>query len=145
MFQISFVHGKDSVFKQDDAGGTLRTLTAYVDSVSGLPGGRALSEVTAMGDGGTKSIPGLANTQYSIKGHFDSTATTGPYVVLNGLRTATATSSFEFGPEGGTTGKVKILGESWLTECTFDSTVAEKVSFEATFQVDGLVTTSTFA
>lgn len=142
---MAFVHGKDAVFKIDDSGGTLRTLSSYVDNVSGLPGGRNLSEVTAFGDSGTKSIPGLQNVTFSIAGHFDSTATTGPNAVLNSLRTATATATFEYGPEGGTSGKVKFSGECWLTGYTTDASVAEKVSFSADFQVDGTVSSGTFS
>ena len=142
---MAFVHGKDAVFKLDDSGGTLRTLTSYVDNVSGLPGGRDLAEVTAFGDGGTKSIPGLQDVSFTIKGHFDSTASTGPNAVLNGLRTATATATFEYGPEGGTTGKVKFSGECWLTEYEVEAEVDDKVSFTAEFQVDGTVTSGTFS
>lgn len=142
---MAFTHGKDSVFKIDDSGGTLRTLTSYVDNVSGLPGGRDLAEVTAFGDQGTKSIPGLQDVSFNIKGHFDSTATTGPNAVLNSLRTATATATFEYGPEGGTTGKVKFTGECWLTEYEVEAEVDDKVSFSAEFQVDGTVTMTTFA
>jgi hypothetical protein len=142
---MAFVHGKDSVFKIDDSGGTLRTLTSYVDNVSGLPGGRDLSEVTAFGDSGTKSIPGLVDVSFSISGHFDSTATTGPNAVLNSLRAATATATFEYGPEGGTTGKVKFSGECWMTEYEVEAEVDDKVSFSAEFQVDGTVTAGTFA
>jgi hypothetical protein len=142
---VSFVHGSGAAFKLDDSGGTLRTLTSYVDSVSGLPGGRELSAVTAFGDSGTRSIPGLQNITFSVSGHFDSTATTGPNAVINSLRAATATASFEYGPEGGTTGKVKYSGECWLTEYTVDASVSDKVSFSATFQVDGTVTAGTFS
>jgi hypothetical protein len=142
---MAFVHGKDAVFKLDDAAGTLRTLSQYVDNVSGLPGGRDLSEVTAFGDQGTRHIPGLQNVSFSISGHFDSTATTGPHTVINSLRTATATATFEYGPEGGTTGKVKFSGECWLTEYTAEASVGDKVSFSAEFQVDGVVTTGAFS
>lgn len=142
---MAFVHGKDAVFKLDDSGGTLRTLTTYVDNVSGLPGGRDLAEVTAFGDSGTKSIPGLQDVSFTVKGHFDSTATTGPNAVINSLRTATATASFEYGPEGGTSGKVKFSGECWLTEYEVEAEVDDKVSFTAEFQVDGTVTSGTFA
>lgn len=142
---MAFVHGKDSVFKIDDSGGTLRTLSTYVDEVSGLPGERGLSEVTAMGDGGVKNIPGLHNGQFSISGHYDSTATTGPDAVLASLMSATATASFEYGPEGGANGKIKYYGECWMTKYEVNSEVAEKVSFSADFQVDGTVTRGTFS
>lgn len=145
MSPIAFTHGKNSVFSVDDSGGTLRTISQYVDSVSGLPGARNLSEVTAFGDDGVKNIPGLQNVTFSISGHFDSTATTGPNAVLNSLRTTSTTASFEYGPEGSTTGKVKFSGECWMTNYAVDSSVAEKVSFSAEFQVDGTVTSGTYS
>ena len=112
--------------------------------MTGLPGARGLSETTAFGDQGTRNIPGLANTTFSIAGHFESAATTGVATVLNGLRTATATSSFVYGPESSTTGKVKYTGECWLTEFTIDASVSDRVPIAASFQVDGVVTSGVY-
>ncbi|UBU11602.1 hypothetical protein [Nonomuraea gerenzanensis] len=143
---MAFTHGKDSAFAVDDTGGTLRTLSQYVDNVSGLPGSRDLSEVTAFGDEGVKNIPGLVNATFSISGHFDSTVTTGPDAVLGALMTGqSATATFEYGPEGNTSGKVKYSGEAWITSYTAESSVSDKVSFSAEFQVDGVVTRGTYA
>lgn len=142
---MAFTHGKNAAFLLDDSGGTLRNLSAFVDTVGGLPGARDLAEVTAFGDAGTKSIPGLQNVSFSVSGHFDSVATTGPHAVLNSLRTATATATFEYGPEGNATGKTKLSGECWLTGYEVEAAVAEKVSFSAELQVDGTVTSGTFA
>ena len=141
---MTFRHGKDAVFSLDDSGGTLRDVTIYLNQVTGLPGARALSEVTAFTDQGTKSIPGLANVTFSIAGHFDATATTGIFTVLNGLRTATATASFAYGPEGSTTGRVKISGECWLTELTVDASVSDRVPIAASFQVEGVPTVGAY-
>jgi len=141
---MTFRHGKDAVFSLDDSGGTLRDVTIYLNQVTGLPGARALSEVTAFTDQGTKSIPGLANVTFSIAGHFDATATTGIFTVLNGLRTATATATFQYGPEGSTTGRVKISGECWLTELTVDASVSDRVPIAASFQVDGVPTVGAY-
>lgn len=141
---MPFVHGKDAVFSLDDSGGTLRSIKIYLNSVSGLPGARALSEVTAFGDAGTKSIPSLANVQFSIAGHYDATATTGVSTVLNGLRTATATSTFEYGPAGSATGALKVTGECWMTELTYDATVSDRVPVAASFQVDGIPTLTAY-
>lgn len=137
---MTFVHGKDIDFQLDDSAGTLRTIKVDLNSVSGLPGARGLSETTAFGDQGTRYIPGLANGTFQIAGHFNSAATTGVTTVLNGLRTATATSSFIYGPEGSATGKVKYTGECWLSEFSIDAAVADRVPVSATFQVDGVVT-----
>lgn len=141
---MAFVHGKDIDFQLDDSAGTLRTIKTNINQVSGLPGARALSEVTAFGDTGTRSIPGLTNVTFSIAGHFDSTASTGVATVLNGLRSATATSSFVYGPEGTATGKVKYTGECWMTELSIDASVSDRVPISATFQVDGAVTVGAY-
>lgn len=141
---MAFVHGKGAVFSIDDSSGTLRTVTIHINAVSGLPGARALSEVTAFGDAGTKSIPSLANVPFTIGGHYEATAVTGISTVLNGIRTATATSSFEYGPAGSSTGMLKILGECWMTELTYDASVSDRVPVAASFQVDGIPTLSTY-
>lgn len=141
---MSRSHGKDSYFAVDDSGGTLRNISTHVNSVSGLPGARALSEVTAFTDAGERFIPGLQGKTFTVSGVFDSAATTGSATVLNGLRTATATSSFEFGPEGSTAGKVKYSGEAWLEDLTVDASVKEAVPFTATFRMDNGLTVGTF-
>ena len=141
---MAFVHGKGAVFSLDDSGGTLRTISIYVNQVSGLPGARALSEVTAFGDAGTKSIPGLANVSFSIGGHYDATASTGVATVLNGLRTSTATSSFEYGPAGSASGALKVSCECWMNEYTIDASVSDRVPIAASFQVEGIPTLGTY-
>lgn len=141
---MAFVHGKDAVFSLDDSGGTLRLIKAYLNQVSGLPGARGLSETTAFGDQGQRNIPGLAVNQFSIAGHADFATATAIGQLLNGLRTTTATSSFEYGPEGSTTGKVKYSGECWMTDFEVGANVNDKVSISASFQVDGVVTPGTY-
>jgi hypothetical protein len=142
---VAFVHGKDIAFQLDDSAGTLRNIRVDLNSVTGLPGARALSEVTAFGDQGTRNIPGLETVTFSIAGHCDTAATTGVTTVLNGLRSATATSSFEYGPEGSASGKVKYTGECWLTDFSIDASVSDRVPITATFAVDGVVTPTTYA
>lgn len=137
-------HGKNAVFKIDDSGGTLRDISAHVHDVSGLPGGRSLSDSTAFGDGGEKSQPGLANATFTVTGWIDTTATTGSYTVLNGLRTTTATASFEYGPIGSTSGYPKHTGECWLQDLAFDATVTDTVPFKATLKLDGVTTDTTY-
>lgn len=140
----SYSHGKDAVFALDDSGGTLRTISVNLNSVTGLPGARALSEVTAFGDQGTKSIPSLANVQFSIAGHLDMTATTGVGTVLNGIRLATVTSTFNYGPAGSATGAMKVTGECWMTAYTIDASVSDRVPIAASFQVDGVPSLTTY-
>lgn len=141
---MSRAHSKNSVFSIDDSGGTLRTITSHVDNVSGLPGAAQLSEVTAFGDAGEKFIRGIEGTTFTVSGMWDTAATTGSITVLNGLRTATSTSSFEYGPEGSTATNIKYSGECWLESFTVDAAVKDKVPFSATFRLDGAVTVGTY-
>lgn len=142
---MAFTHGKDAYFSIDDSGGTLRNISPYVTQVSGLPGDRSLGSTTAFGDQGERFIPGLASASFTVSGHWDDTATTGSHTVLTGLRTATATSSFEYGPEGNTAGDIKISGECWLESLTYDASVDSVVPFQAQFRLDGIVTVGTFS
>lgn len=142
---MAFVHGKDAVFSLDDSGGVLRAIKVYLNQVTGLPGARNFSEVTAFGDGGQKQIPGLEVNTFSIAGHADFATATAIGQLLNGLRSTTVTSSFEYGPEGGTTGKTKYSGECWMTNYEVGSSVTDKVSISATFAVDGTVTVGTYS
>lgn len=137
-------HGKDAYFAVDDSGGTLRNIGGHVDNVSGLPGARALSEVTSYGDTGERFIPGLQGKPFTVTGQWDTAALTGSITVLNSLRTASATSTFEYGPEGNSGGDVKYTGECWLEDFTVDASVKEKVPFSATFRIDNGVTVTTF-
>lgn len=137
-------HGKDTYFAIDDSGGTLRNISPHVNNVSGLPGARQLSEVTAFGDAGVKNIPGLVNVSFTISGPYDSQATTGSYAVLNGLRSTTTTSSFEYGPASNSSGAPKLYGEAWLSELSIDASVADAITYSATIQVDGVVSSTSF-
>lgn len=138
-------HGKNARFSIDDSGGTLRAIYADLDNVSGLPGAAQLSEVTAFGDAGERFIRGLQGTTFTISGHFNTGSATASITVLNGLRTAEATSSFEYGPEGSTSGKVKYSGECWMESFTVDAAVKDKVPFSATFRLDDGLTVGTYS
>jgi hypothetical protein len=141
-----FTHGKNAVFSIDDTSAAARNLSQYLDSVSGLPGSRDMAEVTAFGDEGTKNIPGLFNTSFSISGHYDPTAVSGPDVVLGGLLAGqTVPADFEYGPGGSDTGAIKYSGVCWVTSYTAEASVGDKVSFSAELQVDGVVTRGTYA
>lgn len=141
---LSRAHGKNAYFAVDDSGGTLRNISGHVDNVSGLPGARALADVTAFGDAGERFYPGLQGLTFTVSGHFDAEATTGSATVLNGLRTHTATSSFEFGPDSNTSGRVKYSGEAWLENLDVSVSVKDKVPFSATFRLDNGLTVGTF-
>lgn len=82
---MAYAFGRASRFRIADAGGVIRDLSAYITEVSGLPGGRALNEVTALGDSGARFIPAAESVAFTLRGLFDD-AQSGPDSVLGGLR-----------------------------------------------------------
>ena len=142
---MAFFDSKVSKFLIDDTGSTQRDLSAYVTEVRGLPGVRTLNEVTALGDSGTKFIPGLEDVTIALGGMFDDTATSGPDAVMGPLRTHTSAVDFEYGPEGSGSGDVKYSGTCWVVSYELRSRVGNLVEWSARLQVEGTVTRGTFA
>jgi len=140
---MAFTHGKGAVFKIDNSGGTLQTLTAYVDSID-LNQTVDTAETTTMGSEVKTYLSGQSDGTVSISGKWDSTASTGPDAVLAGLIGLEATSTFEIGPEGSTTGKVKYTGECFLTSYVVSAPVGDVVTFTADFQITGAITKTTY-
>jgi len=136
---MAFTHGKNAAFKLDNAAGTLQVLTAYLDSVD-LNNSVDVSETTTMGAEAKTYLSAQSDATLSISGKFDGTAVSGPHVVLSGLIGLETTSSFEYGPEGSTAGKQKLLGECFLTAYTVSAPVGDVVSFSADLQVTGAIT-----
>ena len=141
---MTFFDSKVSKFRIDDTGGVLRDISAYITEVRGLPGPRALNEVTALGDSGVRFIPGLEEVTITISGMFDNTATSGPDAVLGPIRTHTSAVDFEYGPKGAGTGDVKYSGTCWLVSYELRSRVGNLVEWSARLQVEGTVPRGTF-
>ena len=141
---MAFFDSKVSKFLLDDTGGTQRDLSAYLTEVRGLPGQRALNEVTALGDSGARFIPGLEDVTVRLGGLFDDTATSGLDAVLGPLRTHTSAVDFEYGPEGSSTGDVKYSGTCWVVSYDLRSRVGNLVEWAATLQVENTVSRATF-
>jgi hypothetical protein len=139
---MTFVAGKVSIFKLQDAGGTLRDLSAFFDKASCKRAADML-ETTCFGLNSKTYVAGLLDGSIPLEGYYDSTATTGPDVILAGILGGVA-RTFELGPEGGTTGKVRYTGQCLLKEYDIDSAVAEIVSISAELQLTGDVTKNTF-
>ena len=141
---MAFFDSTVSWFLIDDAKGSRRDLSPYLTEVSGLPGPRALNEVTALGDGGARFVPGLERVTIRLEGIFDNTASTGPDQVLGALRTHASPVDFEYGPEGAATGDVGYAGSCWVASYVLRSRVGRLVEWSASLQVDGAVRRETF-
>lgn len=139
---MTFVAGKVSVFKIGDSGGTLRDLSAYCDKAS-LKRAADMLDTTTFGLNSKTYVSGLFDGTIDVEGYYDSTATTGPDVVLSGILGG-APRTFEIGPEGGTTGKTRYTGLAILSAYEIDAAVADIVAFTATLQLTGDVTKNTY-
>lgn len=137
------VAGKDTVFWLDNSAGTLVNLTTFTDNCD-LDRKVALLDVTQFGDAGEKAIPGLQGDSFSVSGAYDGAAAAID-AHLSGIYAHANTQTFEYGPEGGTTGKVKYSGECRLEGYKVTSTVKGRVEWSASLKVDGVVTRGTFA
>ncbi len=135
---MAFVHGKDSVFKLDNSGGSLTDISTYVNSVD-FPETADVAETTTLGDGSKSYIVGLKDATLSISGLWDSTLDG----ILGAVVGQSATLSFEYSPEGTTGGNVKYTGECILTSYSQSSPVGDVVGFSADMQVSGDVTRAT--
>jgi hypothetical protein len=141
---MAFFDSKVSKFLLDDTGGSQRDISAFITEVRGLPGARLLNEVTALGDGGARFIPGLEDVVILLAGLFEDTATSGLDAILGPLRTHTSAVDFEYGPEGSTTGDVKYSGTCWVAQYDLRSRVGSQVEWVCALQVEGTVARGVF-
>ena len=135
---MAFVHGKDSVFKLDNAGGSLTDISTYVNNVD-FPETADVAETSTLGASNKTYIVGLKDATISLGGLFDATVD----AILGAVVGQSATLSFEYSPEGTGSGKVKYTGECILTSYTLSSPVGDVVGFSADLQVSGAVTRGT--
>ncbi|MEW6473444.1 MAG: hypothetical protein AB1679_14325 [Actinomycetota bacterium] len=137
-------HGKDAVFKIEDATGTtLRDITPHLNSIE-VSQENELADTTTMGSEGRTWKQGLTNGTINLQGLWDDTADTGSQTVLQSLVGISTTVGFEYGPEGSTTGMVKLSGECVLESYTESAPVGDMVSFQATLRISGSVTAGTW-
>jgi len=136
----TFRHGKNSVFKVDDSGATLRDISNVLNNVS-FPREVETVETTSFGSSYRTYVVGFQNATISIEGTWD--ATVDGY--LAGILGQDATVSFEYGPEGSTAGYVKFSGEAYCTSYETSGAVGEVVTFTAEFQVSGAITRGTWS
>ena len=135
---MAFTHGKDSVFKLDNSGGSLTDISTYVNNVD-FPETADVSETTTLGADNKTYIAGLKDATISLSGLWDSTAD----AIFGAVVGQSATLSYEYSPEGTASGKVKYTGEAILTSYAISSPVGDAVGYSADLQVSGAVTRGT--
>jgi hypothetical protein len=137
---MTFVHGSGAVFKVDDSTDTLRDISAFVESVEGLPGDVTLHETQTLGDTAVETSPGLRSAGFSVNLIFD--ATIDGY--LGPTLGQAATLSFEYGPAGGAGSAIKYSGECRLADLKWSAPVGDMVKGTANFKSSGAIARGTF-
>jgi hypothetical protein len=135
------VSGNSEVW-HDNNGGTLRNLSLYVDSMSAFGKQYASLDVTSFADSAERVIAGIEESQeYTLSGHYDDTATTGPDAILAPLVGTLGSGTLY--PVGTAAGSRKFTWEDLCTGYKITAEVKGRVQYEATFKVDGSVTVGT--
>lgn len=110
---MAATHGKEAVFKLDDAGSTLRDLSAYLDSSTfGIE--IDLPEVTTFGNDFKVYISGLRDGTVSIEGPYDPQLSEW----LNGIMGLTR--DFEYYPAGEPVGPTKPKWSGTLVMSSYE-------------------------
>ena len=140
---VKFAVAGSSYIEIDDAGGTPRDLSAYLEELEPLGKIVSVLDVTGLNDAAQRVIAGAELAQeFTLLGVFDNTATTGPDAVLAGLAGKTGTVSY--GPAGNGPGQRKITGEFLCVSYRIISQAGHQVRFSARFRQDGAVSVTTW-
>lgn len=133
---MAATHGKNTVFKVQDSGSTLRDLSAYLTS-DGLSREADVPETTTKGSNSKSYIAGLLDGTVSIEGTWDATADGYLAGILNLSR------NFEYHPAGTAATTPKYTGSCILTKYEVSSDVGDVITFSGEFQITGDVTRGT--
>jgi predicted secreted protein len=136
---MAFKHGKGTIFKLDDSTPTLNDISAYVNNVD-FPREVDTPETTTFGNDDRTYIAGLRGATISITGFWDETVDG----YLAGIVGQATSSTFEYGPQGGSTGDIKYTGEAFVTNYTQGSPVDGVTTFSLDLQITGAVTRTSF-
>lgn len=85
---------------------------------------------------------GLTNGKITLNGLWDKTASVGSHTVLQ-ARIGAGTTAMTWNPEGITSGTVKHTFVALVESYTESSAVADLVTFTASLQISGAITTGT--
>ena len=135
---MAFVHGKSSVFKLDNASGSMTDISSFVNNVD-FPETADVAETSVLGASNKTYLVGLKDATIGLTGFFDATAD----AIFGAVIGQSATLSFEYSSEGTASGKIKYTGECILTNYALSSPVGDVVAYSGDLQVSGAVTRGT--
>ena len=135
---MAFFDSQSSFFQLDTTAGAQVDLSSVITEISGLPGPRNLNDVTALGDAGRKSIPGLEDVTISLSGISDDKVAGKLDVLMGPLRVHTSAVDFEYWPEGNGNGDA-YYGTCWVENYEITSRVGSHITWSATLRVEGIV------
>jgi len=136
----TFRHGRNTVFKIENAADTLTDISNVMRDVS-FPVTIDTPETTAFGSGTKTYVIGIKDARFSGSGMFDATVD----ATLQGIFGMEAARGFEYGPEGSATGRIKYSGELFLTSYQVSGSVSDMVAASFEFQITGDVTRGVWA
>jgi len=141
---MAFVHGKSSLFKVDNSGGSLVDLSAFCEDVS-LSRDIETAEVTTFGDSAKEYITGLSDATISISGKFDADGASSVDSVLSGILGQAATVTYNYRPNSAAISATnpEYQGEAILTSYEVAGSVGDAVTFSAELQCSGAITRAT--
>ena len=138
-------HAKAAVFKIHDSADSLKDLSADCDTTE-LQREISTAEVTTFGATGSARsyVPGLITANVPIGGKWDP-ASNQVDSVLSGIVAKADTVTWEYGPQGSTSGQVKYTGEGILTSYNVSSPVDGAVTWSGNVLVSAAITRTTWA
>lgn len=141
---MAFIHGKKSVFKIDDVGGSLQDISAFCEEVS-LSRDIETAEVTTFGDDAKEYITGLSDATVSISGKFDAGNASAIDPVLSGVLGSASTVSWAYRVNSASTSATnpEYQGEGILTSYEVSGGVGDAVTFSAEIQCTGAIARAT--
>ena len=141
---MPFIHSKLSVFWLDTSGGVLTDISTYCDEVS-MPEELDLVETTTFGATSKTYLVGFADGKITVSGNWDRTIDAMLSSIRAAFRAGTLTSvSFEYGPEGASSGDKKYSGEAVMVNYEKSSAVKDQVKFSFELQITGAVTDGSY-
>ena len=139
---MAYFNSERSKFYIDDVSGVRRDLSADLTGVSGLPGARALVDVTSFSDEGRAYAPGPDDGTITLTGEFDDSDDSGVDAVLSALLRHLSPVAFEYVPAGSSPGSVAYKGSAWVERYEVGSAEGKRVGFTAVLRVEGRVSRS---